>query len=400
MEEHWGKVLNMRVDSLAVEIKNVAVGDLMSIKQSILKREIGLELLMNIYFHPDYTILDHAIELEYSESYLRKTITKINELLAVVNASIDYLKEGTDSKPVIVAKNEIELMHMITNIYLVSDYASIRPFKKVQPSVFSGYIKRLNLQVTGPMRNYLQTLAFITDIRYSQGIITREKMKRAYDYIIDQYKLHDFISIFQCSIDNELGTYFGSSYIAQNQSDFKAMSDVLIALLLKIIVAGSSVDNVLNRFQLFHHNFSLQHPTAFTIFNKSLARYTQLIDMDLEPYYGEIIYNLYIHLPNIRPHVGMRLGVYSDFGVDHAYSLMQIIKRHFQNHQIEVFREGEDYDYVCTTDTMTDRLSDYDIIPMSDLIGCSDIQMIYHTLYTEARLSKDPLVSQLEDYLS
>lgn len=384
IESHWSDDLDIHVDIQGISISNMALGDYMSIKQALLRDEIALELLMNIFFSPESTIYDHSIELNYSESHLRKTIFRINEFLSVINASVEYYKDGTESRPIIIANDEIKLCHMMANLYISSSFEVKLPLEDdVEPAVFEDFLIGLNLPITMPMQKYIDVLAQVSNSRYVQGFSTREQLLEDYDELYQKYNMRDFIAIFDDSLQNELKTYFGEHYLIQHQSDFKVMNDVLITLLLRIVVSSHNVDDILNRYMLFHKRFKIEHGRAYRIFNEALSKYTVLIGRDFPDYYGEIIYNLYIHLPNIRPHNNYTIGVYSDLATSHAYSLTQYLKRHFQGHYFEVFRDDHKYDFVVSTKSCSSDIGGEDIVLISDLPGAKDLEKIYQEIYSK-----------------
>lgn len=145
--------------------------------------------------------------------------------------------------------------------------------------------------------------------------MSKEKLLVEYSDLYEKYHMSDFIKIFSNSLNNELGSYFGKEYIDQHQADFKTVNDVIISLLLRIIVTTENIDIILNRYSIFYSKFQQEQPNATVIFEETLSKYSELIGKSFEDYYGEIIYNLYIHLPNLRVKKGSKIGVYSDLGV-------------------------------------------------------------------------------------
>lgn len=383
--EHWQDTLKMTVDHQAVLIENRAMGDLMQIKESLLRGEIALRLLINIFIKPHYSICDHSLELNYSESHLRKTISKINEFLSEMDASIEYLKDEAESKPVIVAKNEITICHLLANLYTIGNFQLTLPLEKADSiSVFETYLVKLNLPITLSMRTYLDVLSQITRERYRQGFYTREDLKRDYEVLYGSFEISDFIDVFRSNMQTDLMAYFSKTYLEQHQTDFKMVNDVVIALLFKIIASSRNVDDVLNRYRIFHKRYSVEYPKGFETFNESLDKYSTLIGKPFKEYYAEIIYNLYIHVPNIRPTPGYRLGVYSDLGVSHAYTLVQFVQRHFPGHIVSVYDEKESYDLVFSTVSNNKGIKE-PVILIGDLPGSVDIHNIYMGIYYKYR---------------
>lgn len=354
----------------------------MLIKQSLFQNEFSLELLFNIFFNPTKSVYDHSIDLNYSESHLRKTIMKLNEFIASVGAKIEYQKYGTESRPVISTDQEIRLNHFITQLYLIGKFDDIYPLREVnQLSVFESFIAQLNLPITEPMVPYLKTLAKVTDARYKQGFNTRENSLQEYQNIYQEYKVSDFSSIFHISTNNEIRSYFGRPFLEQHQADLKAVNDIIITMLLRIIIAGPNVDDVLNRYNIFYELFKIEQPGASRMFSETLSKYSSLIGKDFEDYYGEIVYNLYIHIPNLRVLLNYSFGVYSDLGVTHAFTVTRFIRRYFPAHRVEVYDKSKEYDFILSTIKQTPEMEDFDPILVSDLPSSKDIQEIYHAIY-------------------
>ncbi len=323
MHSRWGELLLMEVDTNSISINIIALGVLNMIKKELYQEEVTIVLLMNIYFYPKYRIYDHANNLNFSESYLRKTITRINSFLSVIDAKIDYIKEGAHSKPIIVAKSEVRLVHLITELFITASVDEIMDIPQTDHRpIFERYIAGLNLQRTNLLNNYLDILGIVGEARLKQEIMNEAEIVMEYEDMFERIKFADFITVFETSLDQEVGKYFGRSYIDQHLSDFKSASDVIISILLKLMANDTDVDTILNRFKMFGQRFAVEHTSADQVFKQTLNRYGDLLDMDLSDRFGEVMYNLYIHIPNIRPHRSLRLGVHSDLGTSHAYSLV------------------------------------------------------------------------------
>ena len=78
IHRRWSKLLKTEVTLTSINISNIAMASLMDVKQEILSNEISIKLLLNILLNPSYTIYDHSMDLDYSESYLRKIVSNIN----------------------------------------------------------------------------------------------------------------------------------------------------------------------------------------------------------------------------------------------------------------------------------------------------------------------------------
>lgn len=69
-----------------------SIGDLIEYKQELLQSESLIKLLLHVYFKPELSIVDHAVELNYSEAHTRTQIIKLNEFLDNFNFEIIYDK--------------------------------------------------------------------------------------------------------------------------------------------------------------------------------------------------------------------------------------------------------------------------------------------------------------------
>ncbi len=378
----WQEQLNMTLDDHSFKIDNDSMGDLMEIKFSLLQDEITIKVLMNVYFNPNHTVYDHALDLGYSESYLRKQIMKINGFLKSIGASIQYHKIGDDSTVSLDTNNQVALMHFMTNLFIAANYSDVIKLDlDYDDSVFSEFLKEMNLQVTIHMEEYLKVLGFITHVRYDQKIITRRQMRLRYEAIYSDMNFQIFYSEFQDSLEAELSSYFGEDYILQHQADFKGVADVLMGLILRMMVSPGNVDSLFNRYNIFYKRFAVQHTRGHRIFNRALHRYSSIVKRDFSDYYGEIMYHLYVYLPNIRPKTSYVVGVYSDLGLTHAYSLLQFFETHFPILNVSVYDEAEDYDFVFTTKRVDAINSYYEAVSINDILGKEDIALIYATIY-------------------
>lgn len=61
-------------------------------KQELLQNESLIKLLLNVYFKPELSIVDHAVELNYSDAHTRTQIIKLNTFLENFDFQIIYNK--------------------------------------------------------------------------------------------------------------------------------------------------------------------------------------------------------------------------------------------------------------------------------------------------------------------
>lgn len=381
LESNWGSLLDIEVCNQSISITNIAVGDLMMIKESLLTQEIVLELYMNIFFKPHYSIYDHSLDLNYSESHLRKTVGRINRFLKSIDAKIEYIKEGTESRPVIHSKDEIKLNNLTVSIYCMAPFKGYISEGECNSDPIYDFITYYNLPLTAPFKRYINIVSQVSETRIQQGFYTRDELCQSYNKVYEKYDIASIRGIFEECIKSELNGYFGEMYIQQHISDFKVVGDVLTCFMLKIMVSPSNLDNILNRNEVFYHRFKISHEDGASVMSNVLERYSNVINRSFYDYFGDIVYNLYIHLPNIRPYKSYRIGVYSDLGISHSYSIMNFVKRHFSVHQTEVYDENAIYDYIITT-VINPEISNKEIqINISDLPGGDDLYKIYLAIY-------------------
>lgn len=285
-----------------------------------------------------------------------------------------------------IGDNEVMLYHLVTNLYMIGKFETVFPLEDSEnQSVFELLLIELNLPITFSMRDYLDTLARITETRYKQGFYSREQLEEDYKNHFKPYKMADFANISSENMHEELKVYFTQSYLELHQSDFKMANDVVIGLLLRVIVSPRNIDDILNRYTIFHKKYSIEFPIAYTMFNETLDRYCSLIGKDYTDFYGEIIYNLFIHVPGVRPYKGYRIGVYSDQGISHAFTLVQFIDRHFPGHSIAVYDSNDYYDIVFSTVSQNEELDFKNVYLISDLLGSDDIFIIYKAIHNWSR---------------
>lgn len=377
----WHKILDIEVTQHYVSIKNIAMGDLINIKEIYYRQESAYVLLLNIFFYPNYSIYDHAIELNYSESHLRKSIIRINEFLSQAKAKIEYKKEGNESHPIIVAEDEVVFIHFMTGICMIAkvDLESYDTYSD-EISVMEEIFKRLNLSLTTSMRDFLDNLQIISATRISQGFTTRDKLVLAYDKHYNCFEFSDFQRVYEKVLQNQLRDHFGEMYILEHKADFQMVVDVIVTMFLRIKISTKNVDDFLNRYEFFLKKYKMHNEAAYAAISDSFGEFKELLGKDFEDYYAEIMFNLYIHVINVRPKHKFKIGVYSDMGVSHASSMLFLVRTFFPIHDLEVFTPAHDYDLVLSTQQNIPELEGQNITLISDLPGVDDFKLIYNAI--------------------
>lgn len=377
----WHKILDIEVTQHYVSINNIAMGDLINIKEIYYRQESAYVLLLNIFFFPNYSIYDHAIELNYSESHLRKSIIRINEFLSQANAKIEYKKEGNESHPIIVADDEVVLIHFITGICMIAKVdLDLYDTQCDEISVMEEIFNRLNLSLTTSMTFFLENLQIISSTRIQQGFTTRDKLRALYDVHYGDFEFNDFLKIYDKVLRNQLADHFGEMYILEHKADFQMVVDVIVAMFLRIKISTKNVDDFLSRYEFFHKKYKIHNESAYNAINSSFDEFEVLIGKDFKDYYAEIMFNLYIHMTNVRPKHKFRIAVFSDMGVSHAFSMLFLVRSFFPIHDFEVFTKGHEYDLVLSTQQNIPEIEGQNITLISDLPGVDDFNLIYKAI--------------------
>ncbi|WZU01248.1 helix-turn-helix domain-containing protein [Erysipelothrix sp. D19-032] len=124
MREQWGEFLDIRVNKNNIFISNNAMRDFIEVRKELFRNEIGIRFLSNIFENPTHTIVDHALDLSYSESHLRKIVIEINKFMKQFKSEVVY---NQNNALVYTTTSEGHLNYAIAEIIKFSDLEPTLP---------------------------------------------------------------------------------------------------------------------------------------------------------------------------------------------------------------------------------------------------------------------------------
>lgn len=382
IHERWKNTLDTEITIVSITVSNIAMATLMDVKQEILIEEISIKLLLNILLNPDFTIHDHSIDLDYSESYLRKIVTVINRFLAYSDSKIVYHKFDDISHPILLSESEVKLHHHLANIVKAANaYDNFEHIKDYPSSHFEIICNKLDLPLTAFLSKDLDVLAKISYLRVSQGYTNNKNLRAKYLEIYSQFDFDNLINLFYEVYNKEVLKKYGQRNYDIFVKYFENSQRVFICIIFKVLISTYNINKILNRDLMFTKRFMIQSNDGYNIMESLINMIDDNFGYNLNEYIGEIGYVAYNLLPSVLSFENYRIGIYSDLSLIHAKTILVFMNSHFPSHNSEVYDKNGNYDFILSTDAKF-KHQEAITVAITDLPGQSDIDTIYTALYT------------------
>ncbi len=360
--EFWGSILNIENFVGSIYSANTSIADLMKIRQDVYGNTLALRLALNIYFYGGQTVQDLSKTLHYSESKIRKEITACNQFLKNLNIQI----VSKDALFSIEAEDEATLAYLVSLAVLSSAYP-----KEV-------YENRESLIARSQFEE-------IVGISVPPGI--REEILLA-DYFYQTKNPDNSSACFFPQLPEKMKNDV-KEIIYQYVSDGEEVSEIIFNILQSLYFKASIFRDkdifFMNRYSYFYYYFRLENRPFLERFEDHLLSLEQKWNLSLTVFKEELLFLIYINMPNIRDYRECKIAVYSDLCKEHAEMLAMRLKKSFVMHEFSVFDEEEQYHLVLSTSKseILAKNPEARVIEISDFITADDYYDLYQALYYE-----------------
>ena len=373
----WNDTLNIQSRGSAYFTRTTSLSDLMEIKHVLLHREIKVRLLLNIFFNPHFTIIDHSLTLDYSESHLRKQIVELDTFLNEYDCHIEYNKDVKSYK--ISSETPIRLCLVIADIIHISSYKELIPDEawdigKQRGKEICGNFKRLNW-----MDDYMSHF-FACIAVYEQ--VTKSPVKTDYFLSVDarvQDKREDIKEIIM--------KYFMELNIKLSKNDLNTVVDIFTHYGLRGEYIGGKVNNVLNRYDCFFEKLNKINKIWVDYVMNLISELETVVGINFSTFYSEIFFQLYSQYYHLFDSKRLLIGVYSDMGERHASSHQTFLETHFSNHEFELLDINKTYDLIISTcSKLPNNLHEkIPVCSVADYLTQCDIYNVFKSISSNSR---------------
>lgn len=353
-----------------ISSETTSIADLMILKREMFHEEPKMKILMNIALYPDYKTIDHAVSLDYSESFIRNNIKLINQVINQFNVYITYC--DTLYTYQLVGKHEVSVVLFLAQLFKVSGSEALLPtMTGGHDNIFHETIQKLSINMT-PFNEYeINLIGKISSMRRQQGFIHKYE-----DLTTVIFKFHDKYYTYLKSIIDSMMIRNSFDLTKEEASD---LISTIMVIGIKLEFNGNLIDNCFNRYDYFYENFKKTNPAWCLLYEKELTILQILSGIDFYKYASEIFFNSFNLLINKAPIKESKIGVYSDFGKYHESTLITLLKNNFQDQNLLPYSIDETYDLIIST---TSRIkATAEVILVSDIPSAKDVVNIYNRIY-------------------
>ncbi|WP_159649584.1 hypothetical protein [Erysipelothrix aquatica] len=382
MREQWGEFLDIRVNKNNVFISNNAMQDFIEVRKELFRNEIGIRFLLNIFENPTHTIVDHALDLSYSESHLRKIVIEINKFMKQFKSEVVY---NQNNALVYTTTSEGHLNYAIAEIIKFSDLEPTLP--------------TVDRQVFAEVLNYVSTYKNVEAVHIVDNIemIIRVAMYRIQTHqttetaIVDQFRNtvlaidHEtFHRDFVDSVERNFDALFDRTKI--DAESYETFLDTLYILVIWARTFPVKIDTIMNRHAIFYKEFKRQ--------NSYYANYVELgtqalgkdLGIDLLPFVDDMVFHIYNNIPHLRNYKRLDIAIHSDLGFHHTQAIIAFLMKYFNTQHFFEFDPKKEFDLLLSTTSSIFRGTPIikKLYPISDLPNDRDIQNIFRLIqYTQ-----------------
>lgn len=381
LSENWGDILDIRTDRTRFSVHNRAMADFQYVKHELLRNEIGISTFMFIFLHPHSSMYDIVDHVNYSESHVRKQIYRINKFLVPFMSTIEY--DTSNKTYSITSKNETFLHYLVIEIIKLTSYTDLPELsdehKATLDQIFNGIFKYFPSDTVNNFSMLYRTAL----IRIDQKMYFEEEP--IYDYLKSIEKIYttNIIPDSRTYIDTKFRDFFISNDISLPDEELKKIIDIIVGIILRAYIYPERVDTFVNRYDIFYHQFTEINPFFSDAFTTLLIDFKEKHGVDVTDYTGEILFQIYTNVQDLRKYRHFEVAIYSDIGKEHEDSMILTFKKHFPLQHISSYDPNKSYDITLTTSKLRFEGVETcgEVFAISDIIGNRDLSQLYEALY-------------------
>lgn len=368
-------ILNVEFANKRCKSKTNSTGNLILLKTKLYQEEALLNLLLNIYFYPEKTLVDHSLDLNYSESYTRVQISALNKQLEALGFKVVFNRD-TYSYHISVDKRE-------SLIFLIAELIEMTELTHYLPQLSNDDLSMIELVKNEYSKDIPQSII-------DQLIILFRIIKHDNKIYPDIPIIYSSQEIFggkleklKKSVNRKLNDLMEDMDITLSEESINRLNDYLIFISMKAYYLPVKVDSFIHRYDYFYKQFSIENPYETKLFEKGLKLFSKKVEIDYLPYKEEVLFALYNNMLELRSYKTCKIAVYSDLGKSHEHALCQACKKHFPMHEFEPFNLMNDYKFIVSTVGNMQVDNGIEIVTVSDFISAQDVHFIYEAIYSK-----------------
>ena len=359
LQETWGDLLKITMEQSTVHSENPSIADLMYMKQSIFKNTLALQIGMHLYFEGKKKMSQLINALHYSESKIRTELRKLNDLLVPIGINICLV----DGYYEIQSKNNFVTAYLVALTILGSGLPEALYENRQSLMESSDIEQRFSFKLPALIKNEI----FLADALLK--IKGQENDLEACNIAMPS-EMREFIN-------DMWQTTFGTR-LAVSETYFEVF---------EIIYFKASIfsENIfyMHRYNYFYDLFAQENTAAIAYYEERLMTLSEQWQIEMWRYREELLFMLYINIPDMRLYRSHHIAVHSDLGDEHSLVLLKRFKKYFFLHEFSIYEKDKDYDYIVTTSQwkLSCDLPEERIIQVSDFVTKKDYDILYKKIY-------------------
>ena len=380
--KEWGSYLELTTDKTQLSMGNYAMCDLIDFKTDLLQSEFSINLLIHIFLNPNCTLYDLVDSLQYSESYIRKQISEINIYLTVYNSQIFY--DPKTRKYTLVTYNSFTFCFLIAEILIIMNMPDVLPkIENFIDAKFWNQFDEADIFLSTHSTEILQCALNVCNLRINQNFYSMERLSHDVQIAQEMLIVSNFLEETREYFDAHITKFLKKNGFILSKIKLKELLDLYTIIVIKSYLFPEKIDRFSNRFDLFYSKFRKNNPYFAEIYEQYLINFNARFKINVSDYAGEIMFELYSHVHDLRKYPILKIGVYNDLGINHNRSLVLGIRKHFTVQNLQIYNPHDHYDIVITTSTAyVSQFHNFDeLITVSDLLGQHDFTEIYNAIY-------------------
>ena len=373
MQENWNHLINFEIKKYGIKGNSTSVHDLMIFKCEVFHREIKIQFMLNLYLNPNLTIQEHAKQLNYSESHLRRQLNPINNFLQQYSNKIVFNPETNGY--FVQSDDEILTCMMLTQIIKVSLNRNLLPELNQEDIKISDSMPKIIKEIM-PESEKLDIEIFyrVILLRTLHGNYSNKYTEELEKTFFEYYALKE-------DFDNITLNYANNAKLEISQKDIDTSTRILVTVANKANFVSRNIDNFMNRYDYFYRTFKNQSKDHVQFLEDHFKHLGKQYNINFSNFLPELIFHTYTHVINLRQFVSFSFGVYSDLGIHHSNSLIKTLYKRFPYLEFNHYEENADVDFIISTKDLANLSDNEKVIKVSDLLTLRDISTIYTAIY-------------------